>query len=142
MKIQRVAKAAVAIDVLLSRQRGADVTSTFGMRWAWSVAAWFLAIAPALTAAAGEEPVPAPLESDLAEETGISLTLFEVEVRDKRGRPMPGLTRDDFSVIINGRTRPIYSLDDLCPAPGEGPASRHPLRPDRQPARCVLLRRA
>jgi len=79
----------------------------------WVAAAIVTAISPLLLEVTAQDEPP-PLTIDLLEETGISLTLFEVEARDKQGRPIPGLTRDDFTVIINGRERPIYSVDDLC----------------------------
>ena len=68
-----------------------------------------------MNASAQQDPVSSlPLPTDIVEETGISLVLLDVEVRDKQGRPLPGLTAEDFTVILNGRERPIYSVDDLC----------------------------
>ena len=60
---------------------------------------------------AGEER---PFESSLIETTEISLILLDVVVTDKQGRPIRGLTKDDFTIRLNGRVFPIYSVDDLC----------------------------
>lgn len=57
------------------------------------------------------------LDSGLVETTGLSLMLLDVEVLDEEGRPVPGLTEKDFTVRLNGKPWPIYSLDDLCPTP-------------------------
>ena len=50
----------------------------------------------------------------LSESTGVTLTLLDVEVRDKDGRPVRGLGKDDFRVRLDGREWPLYSVDDLC----------------------------
>ncbi len=67
-----------------------------------------------------EEKEGEPLESALIETTGVTLMLLDVVVTDKQGRFVRGLTRDDFDVVLNGRSWPIYSVDDLCGCP-EGP---------------------
>ncbi|MFQ5719276.1 MAG: hypothetical protein ACE5IK_06980 [Acidobacteriota bacterium] len=58
--------------------------------------------------------VSSPLESGLIENVEVSLTFLDVEVLDRDGRPMPGLTKDDFKVRVGARQWPIYSLDDFC----------------------------
>jgi VWFA-related protein len=81
----------------------------------------FLALAAlsgfAIAAADREEaqPTPDPFEVDYIEETGVELMLLDVEVYDEQGRPSRGLTKEDFTLTINGRVKQIYSLDDLCP---------------------------
>ena len=50
--------------------------------------------------------------------TRVSLILFDVDIVDEKGRPLPGLTIDDFSVHLDRRSWPIYSVDDMCPATG------------------------
>ena len=70
--------------------------------------------APSAVAPVDQEPGEATLSTDLVERAEISLILLDVEVRDEAGHPLPGLTKDDFTVLLNGRARPIYSLDDLC----------------------------
>lgn len=67
------------------------------------------------TAPKANDPNARPVGSlGLVEQAGISLTLIDVEVNDKKGRPMRGLKKADFSVSLNGRDWPIYSVDDLC----------------------------
>ena len=62
-----------------------------------------------------------PLDSGLVERADVTLTLLDIDATDKAGRPLPGLSADDFKVRLNGRIWPIYSVDDLCscgqPAP-------------------------
>jgi hypothetical protein len=55
-----------------------------------------------------------PFTSSLVETTEVSLILLDVVVTDRQGRPMPGLTKDDFVIKLDGRAYPIYSVDDLC----------------------------
>lgn len=78
---------------------------------------------------ASVESKPAPKDREqkaapvgLQETAGVSLTLLDVEVVDKQGRPVRGLTKDDFHVSLNGLDYPIYSVDDLC-ACGTGAGS-------------------
>jgi VWFA-related protein len=71
---------------------------------------------------------PDPHEVDYIEETGVELMLLDVEVYDNAGRPLRGLSKEDFTLTINGRVRQLYSVDDLCPcmeqpaAAGRAPA--------------------
>lgn len=75
-----------------------------------------LTLAAALPAVAQKGPGEAerPFQTGMVERTGITLMFLDVEVTDEEGRPLPGLTLDDFEVQINGRFRPLYSVDDLC----------------------------
>jgi VWFA-related protein len=61
------------------------------------------------------QSTPDPFEVDYIEETGVELMLLDVEVYDEQGRPLRGLTKEEFTLTINGRVKQIYSLDDLCP---------------------------
>jgi VWFA-related protein len=70
-----------------------------------------------LSPTAQERRADPPVDSGLVETTGLSLMLLDVEVLDEDGRPVPGLTENDFTVRLNGKRWPIYSLDDLCPTP-------------------------
>lgn len=42
--------------------------------------------------------------------TGVSLVSVNAVVRDKRGRPVRDLTRDDFQILENGKPRPIVDF--------------------------------
>ena len=55
-----------------------------------------------------------PLHLGLVEETGVDLTLVDVEVTDKNGRPIRGLKKDDFAITLDWKAWPVYSVDDLC----------------------------
>ena len=46
----------------------------------------------------------------------VTLSLLDVEAYDQQGRPRRGLTRDDFSLRLDGKPWPIYSVDDFCAA--------------------------
>jgi len=56
-----------------------------------------------------------PLDIGFSESTGRALLFLDVEATDAKGRPMPGLTRDDFKVKLDLIPRRLYSVDDLCP---------------------------
>jgi VWFA-related protein len=84
-------------------------------------------------------------DSDLVEQTGITLQLLDVEVVDREGNPVRGLTEEDFTVTIDGvRKAEIYSVDDLCPCglggepravgrpPGRRSASVDPLEEEKR----------
>jgi VWFA-related protein len=83
------------------------------------------------------EPIPTPL----VEKTGISLMLLDVEVTDEQGNPVPGLTKEDFFLKLNGKRREIYSVDDLCgcgrdaalTAAGAGESEETPPSPVAEP---------
>jgi VWFA-related protein len=66
-------------------------------------------------------------DSGLTVEVGVSRLFLDVEVVDTDGRPMPGLTQEDFTIRLNNREYPIYSVDDLCGcAGGDGPPGPSP----------------
>ena len=55
-----------------------------------------------------------PARLGLVEEAGIELTLIDVEVTDKDGRPVRGLKKKDFFVYLNGKEWSVYSVDEMC----------------------------
>jgi VWFA-related protein len=57
-----------------------------------------------------EQPLPVPF----VETTGVTLMLLDVEATDSHGRPLRGLRKKDFTVHLDGRLWPIYSVDDSC----------------------------
>jgi len=75
------------------------------------------------------QEAPGPLETPLVETTAVTLMLLDVAVTDKDGKPIHELTIEDFSLTLNGRKRPIYSVDDLCPYVAEPPGSEAPVLP-------------
>lgn len=56
-----------------------------------------------------------PLDVDQTERVRVRLVILDAVVVDRRGRTVPGLGRDDFEVIVDGRPRPIDTLDVNCP---------------------------
>ncbi|MCZ6650625.1 MAG: hypothetical protein O7D35_08145 [Acidobacteria bacterium] len=63
----------------------------------------------------GEQPIiMQPLELGLQEEAGVALLLLDVEVLDKEGRPLPGLTMADFQIFVDGKSYPLVAVDDFC----------------------------
>src|SRR5262245_37814638 len=74
-----------------------------------------VALAAGVLARGAEQPKPAALPG-FVERSEVSLILLDVEVFDKKGAPMPGLTKEDFRVWLNGFEQQIYSVDDFCPA--------------------------
>lgn len=66
------------------------------------------------TSALGQDGSEEALESGLTVEVAVSRLFLDVEVVDADGRPLPGLTKDDFSLRLNNRRYPIRSVDDLC----------------------------
>ena len=59
-----------------------------------------------------------PLDRGLQEKAGVTLLMLDVKVRDEDGRPVRGLTLDDFEVTINGRLWPLEAGDDFCNCDG------------------------
>ncbi|TDI48167.1 MAG: hypothetical protein E2P00_00175 [Acidobacteria bacterium] len=59
-----------------------------------------------------------PFDLGLREETGVAILMLDVKVRDKKGRPVHGLTLEDFEVTINGRLWPLAAVDDFCDCNG------------------------
>ena len=133
------------------RLRSPEITQRTAGNWCSRVvvglAVFVMGSPHALPEDAGER-LPT-LDSGLVERTGASVFLLDIEVEDEDGLPLPGLSAEDFSLELNGRDYPIYSVDDLCPAaatvtavesdsdlPGQA-VSRSPVSaPD--PARTVL----
>jgi VWFA-related protein len=61
-------------------------------------------------------PQEEPLEVGVTEEMRVGLVLLETLVLDGRGRTVPGLTRDDFILKVQGKRVPIDVLDVDCPS--------------------------
>jgi VWFA-related protein len=68
---------------------------------------------------AREEPTR-PLDLGTSERETVRLVLLDVMVLDRDGKPVPGLTIDDFDVVAAGRPVAIDTLDVSCRA-AEGP---------------------
>ena len=70
------------------------------------------------TAAVGQQP---------DEEVKVRLMLIDALVTDKAGKPVRGLTKDDFQMRVKNTIKPIDTFDEICAAEREkipGPAPR------------------
>jgi Ca-activated chloride channel family protein len=70
-------------------------------------AAILLAWAAFSAAPSAQSPTPARKASF---KSAADLVTIQASVRDPRGRPMPGLTADDFEIRDNGQVRPVFSV--------------------------------
>ena len=93
-------------------------------RWVW-LGIWLW-----LAGTLGAQPAPVQPRDD-----GISWTIkdLEVSVTDRRGVPIPGLDKNDFTVLENGERRPLVSVVPvqarhimaLIDLPSSPPEDRH-----------------
>src|SRR5258708_35569690 len=58
--------------------------------------------------AAQATPVEAP--APLVEKIEVSVVNVDVTVTDRRGQPVPGLTRNDFEILEDGKLQPISNF--------------------------------
>lgn len=54
----------------------------------------------------------------------VTLVAVDVTALDKDGKPVPGLTADDFHIKLNGKAAPVQTITyvDVAPAPGDAPS--------------------
>ena len=62
-----------------------------------------------------EPPAREPIDIRMEEEAEVRRLFIDVLAVDRDGRPMPGLTKEDFKIRLDYLWRKIYSVDDLCP---------------------------
>src|SRR5882724_1418606 len=67
-----------------------------------------------------DEGADATVEVPLVETTSVTLMLLDVEAVGRDGAPMRGLRKKDFTVRLEGKIWPIYSVDDSCACVGTG----------------------
>jgi VWFA-related protein len=84
---------------------------SFGRRFI-PILAWLLLFGP--DPSRTQDRSAATTHSGLVETTTVSLMLVDVEVTDEQGHPLRGLTRKDFTVLLDGKKSDVYSVDDLC----------------------------
>jgi VWFA-related protein len=77
-----------------------------GRRLSVFLGAW-LCLATSLVA--GQQPAPQAQQPLFR--AGVDLVTVDVRAVDKDGKPVPGLTKDDFVVSLDGQPRPVMVLD-------------------------------
>jgi VWFA-related protein len=77
-----------------------------------ALAAWL--VAPPLHADPGEKADADPLDIGLEERVKLRLVLVDMLVLDARDRPVPGLGKDDFEIVVDGERRALDTLDVDC----------------------------
>ena len=105
-----------------------------------------LALALAATLAPAQEPAPqtGPVPQAPVFEVGVDLVAVDVSVVDREGRPLLGLSPEDFEVEVDGRPRVVASTEylgrDIEPPPRTAPRPAHySSNEDASPGRLVLL---
>lgn len=88
----------------------------------------------------GAAPVPSAPHKGVEEVVGVSLVEVPATVLDGSGRPVRGLTKDDFDVFDDGRKVAIESLDESdFPDAKSAPAASDPKTRPRLPRTFLLL---
>jgi VWFA-related protein len=73
-----------------------------------------------------------PLEIHKQEQVDVRLVLIDTVVIDRQGRTVSDLTIDEFVVTVDGRRRPIDTLDVRCPI-GDAPDATAVGNPKQRP---------
>jgi VWFA-related protein len=95
--------------------------------------------ADVLSSATPSPEAPERRTPAMVERATVELVLIEAYVTDSQGRPLRGLTPDDFSLMVDGHAKPIHSLEfreiaGAAPAPEGGPAAGTAPESARTPA--------
>ena len=70
-----------------------------------------------LASLAHAQPSDVPSSRGVSEQVKVTLRLIDVLATDKRGNPLTGLGPEDFTVLINGKERPISTFDAAVTVP-------------------------
>ncbi len=62
------------------------------------------------------------LDKGISEHVEVNLVILDVQVLDRKGDPVPGLTAEDFELSVDRRDTPIASFDASCAGRAEIPA--------------------
>src|SRR6185369_2943024 len=94
------------------------------------------AIALCCVAAASVAPLHSQQPAPPAFKGGVSLITIDVTVLDRDGRPVSGLTADDFQVKLNGKVQPVRALTYIEASTDThetAPGSKAPVMPQMFP---------
>jgi VWFA-related protein len=90
-------------------------------------AAAVTALALSAGSLSAQAPAPAPASAEVFP-AGIEQVTVDVVVVDRKGEPVTGLTRDDFTVTDEGKPQQVTTFDQVKPQTASAP-SAVPLRP-------------
>ncbi|HEV8432182.1 MAG TPA: VWA domain-containing protein [Thermoanaerobaculia bacterium] len=116
------------------------------------ITTFLAALAIATTAVAQQQPAPPPApQAALTEKLEIRVINVDVTVTDRKGNAVKGLTKDDFEILENGRSKPISNFYEVTSPvksaagevkPGETSAPQPAVRaediPDNQKRRIIF----
>ena len=87
----------------------------------------------ALTLVSSAAPVaqkPQPQQPAATFKSSVTLVTIDVSVLDSEGRPVPGLTADDFQIKLNGRLQPVRALNYVQVAKAAAPLTVTDIAPE------------
>jgi VWFA-related protein len=84
----------------------AGLSATPGRRRTCLLGAW---LGTATAVVAGQQPAPQPQQPLFR--AGVDLVTIDVRAVDKDSKPVPGLTKSDFVVTLDGQVQPVVALD-------------------------------
>jgi VWFA-related protein len=91
-----------------------------------AISALILAAALALTPAGAQQSSDPPPEKTFSESVEVRVVNVDVRVTDRKGRPVQGLTRDDFKLFEDGEEVKITNFSELGEEPEEGAPRQAP----------------
>lgn len=74
--------------------------------------------------------------------SGVTLVTVDVTVLDRDGKPVPGLTADDFQIKLNGKVQPVRALSYVQVATDAAPLTATEIEPDEPVGRKVVTNAA
>jgi VWFA-related protein len=81
-----------------------------------------LALAVTLPMTQAADEASRTVDKGLREHVEVNLVILDVQVLDRKGNPVPGLTAEDFDLSVDHRDVPIGSFDATCAERAETPA--------------------
>lgn len=78
-----------------------------------TIKTFLAALAIASTAAAQQQPAPQAPQPTLTEKLEIRVINVDVTVTDRKGNAIKGLTKDDFEILENGKSKPISNFYEV-----------------------------